>query len=143
VNTQTSVAVLRHGRLFKALGEPVRLRITALLAATGERACLCELADVLAEPDYNVSRHLKVLADVGLVAGSRSGRWIYYRFTPPAGRGGRALAIAVTESAGEQLTADRRRFEARLALRQNGQCVLWKIKRLRPTFRTPRETGGS
>ena len=70
-------------RSFAALADPVRLRALNLLAAapTGE-ICNCELVEPLGKSQPTVSHHLKVLADAGLVAGERRGRWVWYRVVP-------------------------------------------------------------
>lgn len=65
--------------LFKALGEPNRLRIIAAL--TTRPACVCELAWALALKQPNLSRHLAVLAAAGLVETEREGLWVDYRLT--------------------------------------------------------------
>ena len=72
----------RQAAAFKALGEPTRLKLAALLAEFGE-ACVCQLAEAIEEPDFKVSRHLSVLRSAGLVASRRDGTWIHYRLTPP------------------------------------------------------------
>ena len=63
---------------FKALGDPVRLRLFALLAG-GRELCVCHLTAALALPQSTVSRHLGVLRYAGLVDTRREGKWIYYR----------------------------------------------------------------
>jgi ArsR family transcriptional regulator, arsenate/arsenite/antimonite-responsive transcriptional repressor len=63
--------------LLKALADPTRLRLVALLAA-GPR-CACELQDELDVPPPLLSHHLKALRSAGLVHGTRRGRWIDYR----------------------------------------------------------------
>ncbi|MFZ5773897.1 MAG: ArsR/SmtB family transcription factor [Thermodesulfobacteriota bacterium] len=63
--------------IFKALSEPVRLRILALLIG-GER-CVCDLMEVLDLPQSTVSRHLATLRNAGWVEGERKGQWMYYR----------------------------------------------------------------
>ena len=70
-------------RDFSVLGDPVRLRLLSLLAASpsGE-ACVCELVEPLARTQPTVSHHLKVLADAGLVTGEKRGRWVWYRVVP-------------------------------------------------------------
>ncbi|MFH1071644.1 MAG: metalloregulator ArsR/SmtB family transcription factor [Candidatus Glassbacteria bacterium] len=64
--------------LFKALADPTRLRLAALLASCGE-TCVCYLAGALAEPDYKISRHLAVMRSAGLVEARREGTWMHYR----------------------------------------------------------------
>ncbi|MET7303521.1 metalloregulator ArsR/SmtB family transcription factor [Embleya sp. NPDC005575] len=70
--------------MFKALGDPVRLRLFSAIAshANGE-ACVCDLPDVgLSQP--TVSHHLKKLREAGLVTSERRATWVYYRIDPPA-----------------------------------------------------------
>jgi ArsR family transcriptional regulator len=64
-------------QLFKALSEPVRLRIITLLL-NGER-CVCDLMAVLDMPQSTVSRHLAYLKNAGLITGKRQGVWMYYQ----------------------------------------------------------------
>lgn len=61
----------------KALTEPIRLRILALLRE-GE-LCVCELVAVLRMPQPTVSRHLALLKGAGWVEERRQGVWMYYR----------------------------------------------------------------
>jgi len=70
-------------RVFRALGDPARLRLLSLIAArpSGE-ACNCELVEPLGLSQPTVSHHLKVLHDVGLIARERRGQWAYYRIRP-------------------------------------------------------------
>ncbi len=70
-------------RLFKAMGDPVRLRLLSLIAShDGGEACVCELSGVFELSGPTISHHLKVLRDAGLIAGERRGTWIYYRVEP-------------------------------------------------------------
>jgi len=110
--------------LFKALGEPVRLRLVHLLvAAKGKELCNCEFVDALEEPQPNVSRHLKILTQAGLVHERRHGRWIYYNLAtdePTAA----AVTMVVASLKDSLLQEDVRRLRERLAIRQGGKCVL-------------------
>lgn len=70
-------------RVFKALGDPVRLRLLSLIAShAGGEACVCDLTDVFDLSGPTISHHLKVLREAGLIAGERRGTWIYYRVLP-------------------------------------------------------------
>ena len=70
-------------RLFKALGDPVRLRLLSLIAShAGGEACVCDLTDVFDLAGPTISHHLKVLRESGLISGERRGAWIYYRVHP-------------------------------------------------------------
>jgi ArsR family transcriptional regulator, arsenate/arsenite/antimonite-responsive transcriptional repressor len=71
--------------VFKALGDPVRLRLLSLIASHGGgEACVCELTGVFDQTAPTISHHLKVLRQAGLITGDRRGTWIYYRVLPEA-----------------------------------------------------------
>ncbi|MCE3555419.1 metalloregulator ArsR/SmtB family transcription factor [Pseudonocardia sp. RS11V-5] len=70
-------------RAFKALGDPVRLRLLSLIAShEGGEACVCELTGVFDLTGPTISHHLKVLKEARLIIGDRRGTWIYYRVAP-------------------------------------------------------------
>lgn len=64
---------------FQALSDPIRVRIIRLLAESGAEACLCDLSDSLGEPDYKLSRHVKVLRQSGMLSAEKEGRWVYHK----------------------------------------------------------------
>ena len=67
-------------RVFKALGDPTRVRLLSLIAAGDAReACVCELTDPVGLSQPTVSHHLKQLVDAGLVTREQRGKWSYYR----------------------------------------------------------------
>ncbi len=70
-------------RVFKAIADPVRLRLLSLIAshADGE-ACVCDLTDAFDLTGPTISHHLKVLREAGLIDGDRRGTWVYYRIQP-------------------------------------------------------------
>jgi ArsR family transcriptional regulator len=70
---------------FKALGDPVRLRLLSLIAShDGGEACVCELTAGFQVSGPTISHHLRVLREAGLIDGQRRGTWIYYRVMPDA-----------------------------------------------------------
>ena len=70
-------------RVFKAMGDPVRLRLLSLIAShVGGEACVCDLTEVFDLSGPTISHHLKVLREAGLITGERRGTWIYYRVRP-------------------------------------------------------------
>ncbi len=83
-----------EARQFKALADPIRLRLAAILAIHGE-TCVCELAAALDEPEYKVSRHLGVLRSAGLVTARREGAWMHYSLSPTQTEFGRALQVCL------------------------------------------------
>lgn len=72
-------------KAFKAIGDPVRLRLLSLIAShAGGEACVCDLAGAFELSGPTISHHLKVLREAGLIEGDRRGTWIYYRVRPEA-----------------------------------------------------------
>lgn len=70
-------------RVFKALGDPVRLRIVSIVASRqGGEVCVCDITDAFELSQPTISHHLKVLKDVGLLASERRASWVYYRLVP-------------------------------------------------------------
>jgi ArsR family transcriptional regulator, arsenate/arsenite/antimonite-responsive transcriptional repressor len=65
-------------RLFKALGDPARVRIVNLLATSDGPVCVCELVEPLGLTQPTVSHHLKKLTDAGLLVRQQRGVWAYY-----------------------------------------------------------------
>jgi ArsR family transcriptional regulator len=63
--------------VLRAAGEPTRLRILALLAR--EELAVLELTRILGQSQPRVSRHLKLLAEAGLVERFPDGAWVFYR----------------------------------------------------------------
>ncbi|HEX6336261.1 MAG TPA: metalloregulator ArsR/SmtB family transcription factor [Jiangellaceae bacterium] len=69
---------------FKALADPVRLRLFSKIASFGPgEVCVCDIDDVgVSQP--TVSHHLRKLREAGLVTADRRGTWVYYRVVPGA-----------------------------------------------------------
>lgn len=65
---------------FKALADPVRLRLLSMIAAapSGE-VCACDLASPLGKSQPTISHHLKVLREARLVSSRKRGTWVHYR----------------------------------------------------------------
>lgn len=62
--------------IFKALADPIRLRVIILLLY-GE-LCVCDLIAVLNLPQSTISRHMGRLRTAGLVRDRREGKWVHY-----------------------------------------------------------------
>lgn len=68
---------------FKALADPVRLRLLSMIAeAEGGEACVCDLVEPLDRSQPTVSHHLSVLVEAGLVEREKRGKWAWYRAVP-------------------------------------------------------------
>ena len=63
--------------VLKAVGEPTRLRLIALLA--GGDLTVSDLTDILGQSQPRISRHLKLLAEAGLIDRYQEGAWAYFR----------------------------------------------------------------
>jgi ArsR family transcriptional regulator len=70
---------------FKALSDPVRLRLLSLIASfEGGEACVCDLTGPFDVSQPTISHHLKVLREAGLIDSERRGTWVYYWVLPGA-----------------------------------------------------------
>jgi ArsR family transcriptional regulator len=79
--SEEAAADLARG--FKALSDPVRLRLLSLIAARdGAEVCVCELTDAFTVSGPTISHHLKVLREAGLIDCQRRGTWVYYWVLP-------------------------------------------------------------
>lgn len=71
--------------MFKALGDPVRLRLLSLIASNpGGEACVCEISVTFDLSQPTISHHLKLLRAAGLLDCERRGTWVYYWVIPAA-----------------------------------------------------------
>lgn len=103
-------------QLFRAVSDPVRLRIMHLL--TSGELCVGDLVTVLKVPQPTASRHLSYLRKIGLITARKQSYWTYYNLAPTKNElQRRVLACLEADSAG------RARDEARLAaVRKSGGC---------------------
>ncbi|GAA4965559.1 metalloregulator ArsR/SmtB family transcription factor [Nonomuraea thailandensis] len=75
-------------RVFKALGDPIRVRLLSLIGAhegsrvAGAGVCVCELTGAFTVTAPTISHHLKVLREAGLIDSQRRGTWVYYWIIP-------------------------------------------------------------
>ncbi len=72
-------------RAFKALGDPVRLRLLSLIAShRGGEVCVCDLSEGFDLAGPTISHHLKVLREAGLVTSEKRGTNVWYAAVPAA-----------------------------------------------------------
>ena len=70
-------------KVFKVLGDPVRLRVLSLIAARkGGEVCVCEITDAFDLTGPTISYHLRQLREAGLVDCQRRATWVYYWIVP-------------------------------------------------------------
>jgi ArsR family transcriptional regulator len=109
-------------QLFKALAEPVRLRILLLLL--DKKRCVCDLMAVLDLPQSTISRHLAYLKNAGWIKGERRGVWMYYQLTEQMDafqdQLRRILAAALPNT--EQGAADVQRLQSYLLEKKENAC---------------------
>ena len=90
--------------VLKAVGEPTRLRLIALLASSD--LTVSDLTDILGQSQPRISRHLKLLSEAGLIDRYQEGAWAYFRLKDE-GTAAR-LVRQLLESASEDDSALRR-----------------------------------
>ena len=72
-------------QVFRALADPVRLRLVSLIGAhQGGEACVCALTEAFDLTQPTISHHLKVLREAGIIDCERRGTWVYYWLIPSA-----------------------------------------------------------
>ncbi|HEU4948813.1 MAG TPA: metalloregulator ArsR/SmtB family transcription factor [Kribbella sp.] len=64
--------------VFKALADPIRLRLMSIIASAREEVCVCDITPDFEVSGPTISHHLRVLREVGLVDCERRGTWVYY-----------------------------------------------------------------
>lgn len=74
-------SAVQMAKMFKALGDPIRLRLLSMIASTGDdgECCVCDLTGSFDLSGPTISYHLKILREAGLVESDRRGTWVYYR----------------------------------------------------------------
>lgn len=83
-------------RLFRALGDPTRLRLLNLMA--GQEVCVCFFTEVIGAPQPKISRHLAYLRKAGIVSARREGKWMHYRLAVPPSPQAAAILKSVLEA---------------------------------------------
>ncbi|MFI5854904.1 ArsR/SmtB family transcription factor [Streptomyces parvulus] len=85
-------------KVFKALGDPVRLRLLSMIASrAGGEVCVCDLTPAFDLSQPTISHHLKLLRQAGLIDCERRGTWVYYWLLPETTD---RLAAVLTRPAG-------------------------------------------
>lgn len=120
---EVHVVAINSQDLFQALSDYTRVRIIRLLAVIEREACSCEMSESLNEPEYKISKHLKILRQSGLLSAEKEGRWIYHKIVkqPPYLN----LLIDLVKSLPDNdniFAMDQKRFNNFFPLRKNGRC---------------------
>lgn len=110
--------------LLQAIADKTRLRILRILVTLPkEEGCLCDLTDSLQEPEYNVSRHLKVLKNAGLLSARKEGRWVYHKLSSEKAVKPFYRLIAQLPDLDQTFSEDLKRFKDEIAKRCNDRCA--------------------
>ncbi|MEV3965581.1 metalloregulator ArsR/SmtB family transcription factor [Nocardia sp. NPDC050193] len=100
----TPETAVQLATVFKALSDPVRLRLLSSIASrAGMEACVCDLSEGIALTQPTISHHLKVLRSAGLLTSERRASWVYYRVVPQALQG---VSDALLSESGEAAGVD-------------------------------------
>jgi ArsR family transcriptional regulator len=76
--------------VYKALGDPTRIQILHILAATNEPVCVCDFTAAFELGQPTISHHLATLREAGLVTSFKRGIWAFYRLNPAMSAAARA-----------------------------------------------------
>src|SRR5512137_1140339 len=103
-----NITMKEHAQIFKALSDPIRLRIVLLLQSEGE-LCVCDLMAVLKLPQSTVSRHLAYLKRSCWVDTRRDGVWMHYALSRESCTICRELLLILSQHTGDlpEVAADR------------------------------------
>jgi ArsR family transcriptional regulator, arsenate/arsenite/antimonite-responsive transcriptional repressor len=71
-------------RMFKALGDPARVKIINVLARSDGPVCACEFMPALGLAQATVSHHLTTLTAAGLLEREQRGKWAYFSLNSEA-----------------------------------------------------------
>ena len=85
---------------FKALSDETRIRILSLMKE-GE-VCVCDIAETLQMTQPNISFHISLLKEAGLIKDRKNGRWIHYSLDD-SDMFKRFLLLGVFENMGKRL----------------------------------------
>jgi ArsR family transcriptional regulator len=68
--------------VFKALADPVRLRLLSMIAGAENETCACDLTAPVSRSQPTVSHHLSVLVSAGLITREQRGKWAWFQLAP-------------------------------------------------------------
>ena len=93
-------AATQMAALFKALADPVRVRLVSIIAgAPGGEICACDLPGLLDRSQPTISHHLSVLVRAGLIDREQRGKWAWFRLR-------REGFAAIRAALGDEVAAD-------------------------------------
>lgn len=114
----------RYTTIFKALSDPTRLKIMWLLLSMDSKISVSEIIDVLAENQYNVSKHLRILKNAGLIHQKKEGRWAFYHYIASDDLFDAEIRKTVMAIPKDFMIEETNRCTKRLSMRIDDKCVL-------------------
>lgn len=114
----------KYTNIFKALSDTTRLRIMWLLLSIDSKISVSEIIDVLGESQYNVSKHLKILSNTGLVEKKKEGRWIFYHYKKTDEKFDNEIRKVIMSIPEKMMEDEISRCQKRLSMREEGKCIL-------------------
>lgn len=114
----------RYITIFKSLSDMTRLKIMWLLLSIDSKISVSEIIDVLEESQYNVSKHLRILKDAGLIHEKKEGKWSFYHYTPSEDLFDKYVKQTVMAIPKELMDEEITRCEKRLSMRVDGKCIV-------------------
>ncbi|SJZ65141.1 ArsR family transcriptional regulator [Cetobacterium ceti] len=67
----------KESKILKAMGHPLRLEIIQLLSENGDM-CVCKIQEKFKSSQSNLSQHLKILKEAGILESTKVGGWVHY-----------------------------------------------------------------
>ncbi|MFA9423416.1 MAG: ArsR/SmtB family transcription factor [Sedimentibacter sp.] len=114
----------RYTIIFKALSDLTRLKIMWLLLSIDSKISVSEIIDVLEENQYNVSKHLRILKNAGLIYEKKEGKWSFYHYRSINDSFDKAVMETVLTIPRELMLDEATRCQKRLSMRVDGKCVI-------------------
>lgn len=114
----------RYTVVFKALSDPTRLKIIWLLLSIDSKISVSEIKDVLEENQYNISKHLKVLKNAGLIYEKKVGKWAFYYYRENDESFDKTIRDTVLSIPDVLMKDEISRCHKRLSMRVDGKCVV-------------------
>ena len=110
-----------YTEILKALSDQTRLKIVWLLCNIDSKICSSEIAGVLGETPYNISRHIKVLKHSGLIYEKKEGTRVYYYYDLIDSGFEKAVHEMIMDIPSDLMEEEVRRCRDHLAKRTNKQ----------------------
>ncbi|MCX7749129.1 MAG: metalloregulator ArsR/SmtB family transcription factor [Clostridia bacterium] len=114
----------RYTIMFKALSDMTRLKIMWLLLSIDSKISVSEIIDVLEENQYNVSKHLRILKNAGLIYEKKEGKWTFYHYRTRNEKFDTEIRKTVLTIPKELMVEEVSRCQKRLSMRVDGKCIV-------------------